>query len=229
MKISRSALIILTFASSVCAFAQQPIPDDFPHFIVPGHEKEMETMRQMFWLHYQPAGPMATLWDEWLSGATLWPAIATDNRMNTIRERWAETLSNRHIDSEGYVATHQHASIAHQDGWPFPAWPQGGSSAWGWHFAVPGPIYAWGKGEAKSQKGWELSGGADRGIDKEGWNVELTSPSARIATPRIEFQADNSPFIQMRWRASGMDRAQPFIQWMGEGDTEFSEESRYYF
>ncbi|MBI4584978.1 MAG: hypothetical protein HY717_13275 [Planctomycetes bacterium] len=51
-----------------------PIPEDFPRFYVPGHEGEMDSLRSMFWLHYPGAGPKATLWDEWLSGPSLWPA-----------------------------------------------------------------------------------------------------------------------------------------------------------
>ena len=44
-------------------------------------------------------------------------------------------LTARIIDSEGYVATHQHGSIAHQLGWPFPFWNQGRRGC-GWHFSL---------------------------------------------------------------------------------------------
>jgi hypothetical protein len=44
------------------------IPEDFPRFQVPGQEKEMESLRGLFWLHYPGSGPKSTLWDEWLSG-----------------------------------------------------------------------------------------------------------------------------------------------------------------
>src|ERR1051326_1713946 len=86
-------------------------PSDFPRFIVPGHEKEMSTLRNLFWLHYPGSGPKATLWDEWLPDASLWPAVATDNFSEHMRNRWRDSLSSRIIDSEGYVATHQHGSI----------------------------------------------------------------------------------------------------------------------
>ena len=74
----------------------------------------------LFWLHYPGAGPKATLWDEWLPDASLWPAVSTENKSEAMRQAWSETLSGRIMDAEGYVATHQHASIAHQLGWPFP-------------------------------------------------------------------------------------------------------------
>src|ERR1035438_2889826 len=100
-------------------------PDDFPRFQVPGHQQEMATVRELFWLHYPGAGPKATLWDEWLTDASLWPAVSTDAKSDAMRQAWSATLSGRILDPEGYVATHQHASIAHQLGWPFPFWNQG--------------------------------------------------------------------------------------------------------
>jgi len=102
--------------------ASSPVPDDFPRFVVPDHEKQMKSLRDLFWLHYVPGGPLATLWDEWMSSPTLWPALESTGAMHTIRDRWRKTLLGRIIDPQGYVATHQHASIAHQLGWPFPFW-----------------------------------------------------------------------------------------------------------
>jgi len=48
-----------------------PVPEDFPRFIVPGHDKEMESLRALFWLHYEPAGPLIPLWDAWMPMSTL--------------------------------------------------------------------------------------------------------------------------------------------------------------
>ena len=31
--------------------APMSIPSDFPRFIVPGHEQEMDRLRELFWLH----------------------------------------------------------------------------------------------------------------------------------------------------------------------------------
>src|SRR3989442_7242412 len=95
------------------AAAQGSPPEDFPRFQVPGLEKEMATLRELFWLHYPGAGPKATLWDEWLPDASLWPAVSTENKSDAMRQAWAATLSGRVIDPEGYVATHQQPSIAH--------------------------------------------------------------------------------------------------------------------
>ena len=78
-------------------------PDDFPRFKVPGHEKEMATLRDLFWLHYPGAGPKATLWDEWLPDASLWPAVTTEHKSDTMRHSWSDTLTARIMDPEGYV------------------------------------------------------------------------------------------------------------------------------
>jgi hypothetical protein len=77
--------------------ARAQIPDDFPSFTVPGHEQDMTTLRALFWLHYPGSGPKATLWDEWLSGPALWPAVADDARGNaeSFRAQWSATLRAR--------------------------------------------------------------------------------------------------------------------------------------
>ncbi len=226
-------LCILLPLSGAGAKEQSEIPDDFPRFIVPGHERSMESLRALYFLHYKPAGPMATLWDEWLSGSSLWPAVSS--QMYSIRKRWARALSARRIDPEGYVATHQHASIAHQDGWPFPFWKQGGPGTWGWHFSLDKVPEGWHGTEKKTQEGWEISGAMDRGIDDQGWNIELASADtdsdtcATVRTPPLLIHPDQSPFIQLRWRASGMDNTQPYLEWTTEDSPEFSPDRRFYF
>src|SRR5262249_29708632 len=128
----RAFAVALLFAWAIAAEASPP--SDFPTFAVPGHEKEMASVRDLFWLHYPAAGPKATLWDEWLVDASLWPAVLSDGSAPKFQQQWSNVLSSRIIDAEGYVATHQHASIAHQLGWPFPFWNQGRHGC-GWHFS----------------------------------------------------------------------------------------------
>lgn len=104
--------------------AAASIPDDFPRFIVPGYEKDMSLLRELFWLHYQPAGPLITLWDEWMPMSTLWPARGEGPQLDAMRGRWAGALAGRGINAEGYVHTHQHDGPAHAEGWPFPSGPR---------------------------------------------------------------------------------------------------------
>src|SRR5438132_8395394 len=65
--------------TSVAGFAgpttmKTAIPEDFPRFVVPGHEADMTALRELFYHHYHGNGPACTLWDEWLPNALLWPA-----------------------------------------------------------------------------------------------------------------------------------------------------------
>ena len=96
-------------------------------------DPKAEVIRRYDVLH-PGAGPKATLWDEWLPDPSLWPAVTANGSADKFRQDWNKTLSSRIIEPEGYVATHQHASIAHQHGWPFPAWHQG-EGGFGWHFS----------------------------------------------------------------------------------------------
>jgi hypothetical protein len=120
--------VALIFPLAVASFAAEPavpqIPGDFPRFLVPGHEKEMESLRRLFWLHYQPAGPLIPLWDEWMPMSALWPAMGSGRELESMRVRWAAALAGRAMNAEGYVHTHQHDGLAHAEGWPFPLWTQ---------------------------------------------------------------------------------------------------------
>ena len=171
--------VILTalICARALAFGAAP-PDDFPQFKVPGHDKEMATLRELFWLHYPGAGPKATLWDEWLPDASLWPAVATGQQSDKMRRQWKDVLSARIIDSEGYVATHQHGSIAHQLGWPFPFWMQGRRGC-GWHFSLKTSApEGYRPRELSKPDGWTLLGARDAGTTEDGWQIEITNSAA---------------------------------------------------
>jgi hypothetical protein len=229
---------MLFFCVSTRAFSDEP-PADFPHFEVPGHEEEMAQLRDLFWLHYPGAGPKATLWDEWLSGPGLWPAVETGARAETMRREWRAALTGRQMDAEGYVATHQHHSIAHQQGWPFPAWHQG-LGGYGWHFSFQdAPPPGWRPKELNTAEGWQVSGAADQGIKEDGWHLELTAPGATLTAPvpmrepNHAIEARQSPFVQLRWKARGLGATQPYVEWMTEEDAaagrDFRPEQRMYF
>lgn len=221
------ALVALIAAGAGTATAEPP--EDFPRFVVPGYEAEMASLRELYWLHYPGSGPKATLWDEWLTAPSLWPAVETDGALERFVRQWRDTLSSRAMDDEGYVATHQHASIAHQLGWPFPFWAQGGPGAWGWHFSLAGVPEGWHGTEEKDRTGWELDGADDEGIANDAWRLELTAPGATLTTPRLSIDAFQAPFMQLRWMASALDDAQPYLEWTTESESEFSHARRFYF
>ncbi len=219
-------VVVLTFS---CVSLQADVPGDFPRFEVPGQERQMDALRRLFWLHYPGAGPKATLWDEWLSCASLWPAVQTNNHADAFRAQWKRVLSTRIIDPEGYVATHQHASIAHPLGWPFPFWNQG-RRGMGWHFSFKDTVGpGWRPDTLNTPQGWRPNGAIDRGVDEEGWVLELTSERASVDTPECRIDPFEAPFVQLRWKSSGIGDAQPYIEWTTREQPRFSPERRMYF
>ena len=204
------------------------IPQDFPTFHVPGAENEMSLLRDLFWLHYPGAGPKATLWDEWLPDASLWPAVETEGSLSRMRKAWRTALSARILDPEGYVATHQHASIAHQLGWPFPFWNQG-RRGFGWHFSFKNTVGAnWRPKDLNRPDGWILYGAKDAGMNDEGWVIQVEQANALITPPKKRCHTFEVPFVQLRWKTEGLGECQPFIEW-APADGDFDVTRRMYF
>ncbi len=125
-------MVLVGLCGVAAVRAEAEAPADFPRFIVPGKAAEMDSLRELFWLHYQRSGPQIPLWDEWLPNATLWPAVGKGAALNSMRDRWRRALASRVIDADGYVQTQQHDGPSHAEGWPFPMWMQAGGV--GWHF-----------------------------------------------------------------------------------------------
>src|SRR5205807_10460683 len=69
------ALCLLIFVAGLCQLAVAAAPEDFPKFSVPGHEREMNTLRELYWLHYTGYGQKATLWDVWMTDHSIWPEL----------------------------------------------------------------------------------------------------------------------------------------------------------
>lgn len=224
-----SGLLLLMVAVAALGARSDNIPDDFPRFYVPGYEKSLQSLRQLFWLHYPGAGPKSTLWDEWLSSAALWPAVDTGEFASSLRQQWKQVLSSRIIDPEGYVATHQHASIAHPLGWPFPFWNQGRRVA-GWHFSFKDTIGPpWRTDKLSTPEGWEIENAQSLGTNEDGWVLQLTSAYGSVTTPRCDIDPFESPFLQLRWKSRGLEDAQPYIEWTTTEHPRFSPERRFYF
>jgi len=222
------AALLAACASAALALQSAP-PQDFPHFRVPGFSRDMESLRSLFWLHYPGASPKATLWDEWLSTPGLWPAVDTGGQSEAMRRAWAQALQGRVLDAEGYVATHQHASIAHQLGWPFPFWTQG-TGGMGWHFSFKDTIGpGWRPDRLSTSQGWRLMSLQDGGMGEWGWRLQVAGPGASLETPPAAIDAFQSPFLQIRWKAEGVARMSPFVEWAAPDAPEFGPERRMYF
>lgn len=205
--------------------APPPIPETFPRFEVPGFEKQMESLRRLFWLHYQPAGPLIPLWDEWMPMSTLWPAVGGGPELGSMRLRWAAALAGRTMNAEGYIHTHQHDGLAHAEGWPFPLWTQAGGI--GWHFRGTGvPGY---DAPPATPDGWKLERAAAGEINDKGWVLELTEPGAIAQTPPAAFDAKVAAWLRLNWWAEGLTGANCWLEWTTVERPEFSAERRAYF
>ncbi|HEX4414771.1 MAG TPA: glycosyl hydrolase family 65 protein [Lacipirellulaceae bacterium] len=200
-------------------------PEEFPKFVVPGHEAEMSSLRDLFWLHYQIAGPQIPLWDEWLPNATLWPAVGSGPKLDGMRQRWAHALASRVIDADGYVATQQHDGPAHAEGWPFPTWMQAGGV--GWHFR---PIGVAGyEAPPATTKDWKLSGAVDKGLGAKGWQFDLNGGPATLETPPFAIDAHLFPFLRLNCWATGLEHTKCYIEWTTKNEPEFGANRRVYF
>jgi hypothetical protein len=216
----------LAAAVSLAAAPAGPrVPGDFPQFVVPGQEERMESLRRLFWLHYQPAGPLIPLWDEWMPMSTLWPALGSGRELNGMRGRWAAAFAGRGMTVDGYIHTHQHDGLAHAQGWPFPLWTQAGGI--GWHFRGTG-IAGYDAPPAQPA-GWQLTGAADKGVNDKGWVVELTGAGAAVQTPPFAVDATASPWLRLNWWAAGLDGANCSLQWTTRDRPEFSSDRRVWF
>ncbi|HYG36660.1 MAG TPA: hypothetical protein VEC99_17835, partial [Clostridia bacterium] len=206
---NRSPKMIVSAAAAVglsIMVASAAPPEDFPQFQVPGHEQDMTTLRSLFWLHYPGSGPKSTLWDEWLIDGALWPYVKTGGQADAMRRQWNEVLSARIIDPEGYVATHQHASIAHQLGWPFPSWNQGRRGC-GWHFSFKNTIGpGWRPNDVSKPEGWSFLEAREAGIGEDGWKIEITNENACLTAPAWKCATFEAPFLQIRWQVAGLGK-----------------------
>jgi len=135
-------------------------------------------------------------------------------------------LSSRRIDSEGYVATHQHASIAHQDGWPFPFWAQS-KGTWGWHFSLQGVPGGWHGTRERDEKPWKVEGAESGGIKDHAWNLVVRSPEVFITSPEFSIDTFCAPFVQIRWRTRALEGARVFLRWRSKGEKGFPERKRF--
>jgi hypothetical protein len=200
-------------------------PEDFPRFVAPGQERAMRSLRELYWLHYQPAGPLITLWDEWMPMSTLWPARGSGAELEKMRGRWAAALASRGINAEGYVHTHQHDGLAHAEGWPFPLWTQAGGI--GWHFRGTG-VGGYDAPRATPER-WVVTRAKAGEVNEKGWVIELTEPRAFAQTPAFAMPARNGPWLRLNWWAEGLERANCYVEWTTKEKPEFGLDRRFYF
>lgn len=246
----RIFLAIAVFAS--CAVAETPpAPADFTRFEIPGHEEEAQLLSDYLWYHfYNRGGNGLVLFNlEYLNVSDLWLGGAIDKASGkTIQEVHRDQLLNARVDPSGYVETHQHFSHAHDQGWPFPLWVQADQhehlkgKVFGWHFQPLEKVPHWTGDNLRAWKGNEwcgedaikaftLENARSEGLQEDHWHVVATGEGPALLTPEgYGCEAYQAPFLQLRWTRTGTPKpgAQPYIEWMREGDADFSPERRVY-
>ena len=78
-----------------------PTAANRPQFLVPGCEREMRLLGQLFALHAQAKTP-CTLWDPWLPMSTVWAATGNPPTAKPARDFYRHVFLTRRIDSEGH-------------------------------------------------------------------------------------------------------------------------------
>jgi hypothetical protein len=184
------ASILIAFPS----FLRTLSTADFPEFIVPGYDIEMQALNDLHQLHHDAAFSNCTLWDPWLPMSTLW---VSESKRTQIRS----SLLSRRIDQEGYVSMQQHRGMAHSEGWPFPAWQQ--STGKGFHFSIADEVWAIQAFNLKplaNTEGWFIEGAEVLGIDPiAGLKLRATSEIVTITTPPFRCGTIVAPFARIEW------------------------------
>lgn len=207
------------------------IPATFPRFIVPGHEREMALLRDMFHLHYGTGDIGAALWYAWIPDSSIWVGVEDQSGDNKMAEAWEKKFSNHFITPDGYVASDMGQNVAHSLGWPFPQWNQADGAAWMFsHSGLPDMSHlGWSVEEDMAE--WTLAGLKEGGRDKErGWLLEIEMNGATLATPSIDVKDMAAPFLRVACSATNVNpRANPYVEWTSKASPEFSPGNRVYF
>lgn len=167
----------------------------------------------------------------WLPRAMLWVGEANPVTSSSTRARIANRIGSMHISPEGYVSCHQHEGLAHSEGWPFPFPEQ--SHGFSFYFTMLGLPFGpeFGLPLKKDVDGWKLQGAKTEVLDAaRGWSLDLTEPDAVITSPAFDVDALVSPFIRVKWDATGLPHgSKPWVEWTTETEKEFSAERRMEF
>jgi hypothetical protein len=251
-----TAAVILLGQGDACGEDAGAPPADFTRFEIPSDPQTADTLNRFLWYHFAKRGgnglvlfnlEYLNVADDWLNAAI---APGTNQTIQAVHR---QQLLDIRQDRDGYVETHQHFSHAHDGGWPFPLWTQGGwgrvnpaGFTAGWHFqpleAVPGwvgdalrsptgPGPKWyGTGAVEA---WMLGNAQSRGIENNRWVIESTGESpvlANVPFPAI-IDAAQAPFLQIRWKRSGTPPpgVLPYVSWRNDTDDSMSLGHRFYF
>ncbi len=167
----------------------------------------------------------------WLPRAMLWVGDSNFPASSPTRARIANRIGSMRISPEGYVSCHQHEGLGHSEGWPFPFPEQGGGFSF--YFTLAGLPFGpeFGLKTVSEVSGWTLQGAKTESLDAEsGWTLDLTEPDAVITSTPFDVDALVSPFIRVKWDATGIpEGSKPWLEWTTDSEPEFSSERRLEF
>lgn len=209
-----------------------PHPDaNFPDFIVPGYEKEMALLRELYNWHLNGFFFCGTLWDAWIPRSVAWPALTDDYEGRSQFQAVRQYLAKREITPEGYISTHQHYGLGDPKGWPFPIWTQAGGK--GWHFSLTFVPYRdpFGIFLTTTVDDWTLEGCKTLSLgEPHGWVLETGKTPATITSPVFDVAKRSITFVRMEWLAPELSpQAQPYLEWTTSTEPDFSPDRRVYF
>jgi len=231
-------------------------PADFTAFDTPVDPETGSLLSRYLYYHFTKRIPLGlclfnreylTVADCWL-GYPIPPGASA-----SIQELHRQQLESVRMDQEGYVASYQHFSHAHDWGWPFPVWTQAGDQPGvspyrkmaGWHFQALDQVPGWVGDHLRSQhieqwcapavSAWQVDNGVSEGIVNNAWRVRCVQPPLILTWPEgASVIAEESPFFQLRWRmadtpAENSSRNPGWIAWKRAGDSEWSDRQRMRF
>ncbi|HOQ88744.1 MAG TPA: hypothetical protein PLX03_01275 [Candidatus Hydrogenedentes bacterium] len=232
-------------------------PPEFTAFETPTDPDAGSLISRYLFYHFTHRIPMGLcLFNrEFLTVADCWLA-GTENLNNgiPIQESHRKQLEAVVMDAEGYVASHQHFSHAHDWGWPFPIWTQAGDPGGnfsnrkmvGWHFQPLDKVPGWVGDAIRAHRmepwcapaaviEWRVEHGTSEGIVENAWRVRCVQAPLVIAWPEnVSVIAEESPYFQLRWRMAEMPpddcpRNPGWIEWKRQDDTDWLPENRMRF
>ncbi|MCF7818206.1 MAG: hypothetical protein K9M54_10025, partial [Kiritimatiellales bacterium] len=247
----KTIVLLSTVLLNLPSFGAGTVGDAVTTFQFAGQPKTAEWYNgylQSFYTNRIDIGP--TMFPrEYLAIADSWLNDAQREQFD-IQQFTRKGLLESQMDDEGYLWAQQHGASSHDHGWPFPHWIQApdwkgsiGVTA-GWHFydnprgweilyrhvrdVLPSRV------SLAAANSWELSGFESKGINqqKNAWELKAVGGFPTITSPAdVTLDAFNCPFIQIRWNVGEKNASahQPYMEWMREGDSDWSESRRMDF
>ena len=208
----------------------QVIPKNFPTFIVPGFEKQMEQMRQILFGHYRLDLSILPAFNiQWIAPAAIWAGLDDRPSDSYTRASLLTRLLTMRITKDGYVSCHQHEGLGYSEGWPFPMYTQSGGA--GWIFSTTGLPYGaeFNVHPTQTIAGWSFGNAEVVSLDSaNGLRLALKGSDATMTSPSFTVAAPVATWIRLKF-IPGKQPLRPYLQWTTAEHPEFSDERKVTF